>query len=137
MTWMLCPIHSSSSIADEIYLDNVLEHLANVVTTLEEVHRIGRPGCLVRIDVPYFRSRWAAVDPTHRHAFAVDSLGYFDPAHVFFHQYRYSTARFSVERVIFNERFPSTGLRGWLARAANRGRSAMSSICPRSSRSTN
>ena len=74
----------------------------------------------MRIDVPYFRSRWAAVDPTHRHAFAVDSLGYFDPAHVFFQQYHYSTARFSVERVTFNERFPSTGMRGLLARAANR-----------------
>ncbi len=74
----------------------------------------------MRIDVPYFRSRWAAVDPTHRHAFAVDSLGYFDPAHVFFSQYRYSVARFSIERVIFNERFPSTGVRGLLARVANR-----------------
>ena len=114
------PYPFKSSTADEIYLDNVLEHLANVVATLEEIHRIGKPGGLVRIDVPYFRSRWAAVDPTHRHAFAVDSLGYFDPAHVFFSQYRYSAARFSIERVIFNERFPSTGVRGLLARAANR-----------------
>jgi hypothetical protein len=91
-----------------------------VVTTLEEIHRIGKPDCMVRIDVPYFRSRWAAVDPTHRHAFAVDSLGYFDPNHVFFQQYHYSTARFSIERVTFNERFPATGVRGLLARAANR-----------------
>jgi hypothetical protein len=74
----------------------------------------------VRIDVPYFRSRWAAVDPTHRHAFAVDSFGYFDPAHVFFSQYRYSEARFTIQRVIFNQRFPSNGVRGLLARAANR-----------------
>lgn len=113
------PYPFESSTADEIYLDNVLEHLDNVVTTLEEVHRIGKPGCLVRIDVPYFRSRWAAVDPTHRHAFTVDSLGYFDPTHVFFSQYHYSAARFSIDRVVFNERFPSTGLRAMLARAAN------------------
>lgn len=114
------PYPFETSTADEIYLDNVLEHLADVVATLEEIYRIGKPGCLVRIDVPYFRSRWAAVDPTHRHAFAVDSLGYFDPSHPFFNQYRYSSARFAVQQVLFNERFPSGGVRGLVARAANR-----------------
>lgn len=105
---------------DEIYLDNVLEHLADVIATMEEIHRIGRPGALVRIDVPYFRSRYAAVDPTHRHAFTAESFAYFDPAHPFFDQYRYSPATFTVERVTFNERFPARGLRALVARYANR-----------------
>lgn len=128
------PYPFETSTADEIYLDNVLEHLADVVATLEEIHRIGKPGALVRIDVPYFRSRWSAVDPTHRHAFAVDSLGYFDPKHAFFDLYRYSTARFSIRRVTFNERFPSRGVRGLLARVANhwpeRYEQHLSSILP-------
>jgi SAM-dependent methyltransferase len=114
------PYPFETSTADEIYLDNVLEHLVDVVATLEEIHRIGKPECLVRIDVPYFRSRWSAVDPTHRHAFTADSLGYFDPSHPFFNQYHYSSARFTVQRVLFNDRFPSDGVRALIARAANR-----------------
>src|SRR5207244_5485059 len=73
---------------DEVYLDNVLEHLDDVVAVMEEIYRICRPGARVRIDVPYFRSRWAAVDPTHRHQFSVLSFAYFDPRHPFFDQYR-------------------------------------------------
>jgi SAM-dependent methyltransferase len=114
------PYPFDTSSADEIYLDNVLEHLDDVVGTLEEIHRVGRPGCRVRIDVPYFRSRWAALDPTHRHAFTAESMGYFDPRNPLFSQYQYSRARFHVDEVIFNQRFPSGGFRGLLARGANR-----------------
>ena len=88
---------------DEIYVDNVLEHLDDVIKVLEELHRIGNPGALVKIIVPYFRSRYASIDPTHRHFFTVDSLSYFDPDHPFYQQYCYSLARFKVEKKVFNE----------------------------------
>lgn len=88
---------------DEVYADNVIEHLGDVVAVMEEIHRICRPGGLVKVIVPYFRSRWAWIDPTHRHAFTVDSFSYFDPDHVHSQLYRYSRARFSPERVVFNE----------------------------------
>jgi SAM-dependent methyltransferase len=114
------PYPFETSSAEQIYMDNVLEHLDNVIATLEEVHRLGQPGCRVRIDVPYFRSKWAAIDPTHRHFFTPESMAYFDPSHPFFEQYHYSSAKFSVDRVVYNERFPGTGLRGALARFANR-----------------
>ena len=113
----------------------MLEHLADVVATLEEIHRIGTWGALCASTCPiYASSAWAAVDPTHRHAFAVDSLGYFYLKHAFFDLYRYSTARFSIRRVTFNERFPSRGVRGLLARVANhwpeRYEQHLSSILP-------
>lgn len=92
---------------DEIYLDNVLEHLDDVVACVEEIARIARKGAAVTISVPYFRSRYAAVDPTHRHQFTVDSFGYFDPSHPFRSRYRYTTAALAVERITFNE--------GWMA----------------------
>ena len=88
---------------DEIYVDNVLEHLENVIKVLEELHRIGKPGSLVKIIVPYFRARWAYIDPTHRHFFTVDSLSYFDPDHPHCQLYDYSLARFKVEKKVFNE----------------------------------
>jgi len=114
------PYPFDDSSFDEIYLDNVLEHLTDVIATMEEIHRIGAPGALVRIDVPYFRSRWAAIDPTHKHAFTVESFAYFDPSHAFFDQYRYSGAAFRLESLSFNERFPVRGLRARVASFANK-----------------
>lgn len=91
---------------DEIYADNVIEHLDDVMAVMEELHRISRPGALVKVIVPYFRSRWAFIDPTHRHFFGVESFAYFDPDHVHSRLYNYSEARFKVERVVFNETIP-------------------------------
>src|SRR3546814_5212709 len=73
------PYPFDDSTFDEIYVDNVLEHLDNVIATMEELHRITKPGGLVKIIVPYFRARWSYIDPTHRHFFTTDSFAYFDP----------------------------------------------------------
>jgi SAM-dependent methyltransferase len=88
---------------DEIYLDNTLEHLDDVIRVMEELHRIGKPGCMVKVIVPYFRSVWAYIDPTHKHFFTVDSFAYFDPSNPICARYSYSLARFKIERVVFNE----------------------------------
>lgn len=88
---------------DEIYLDNVLEHLDDVIRVMEEVHRICKPGGLVKVIVPYFRSVWAYIDPTHKKYFTVNSFSYFDPDHIFFKRYDYTLARFKLDRILFNE----------------------------------
>jgi SAM-dependent methyltransferase len=98
---------------DEVYLDNVLEHLDNVIKTIEEIHRICRKDALVKVIVPYFRSRWAFIDPTHRHYFTVDSFSYFDPDSPISRVYPYSLVRFRIERIIFNENIP-TRMGKWL-----------------------
>lgn len=113
------PYPFKDSSADEIHLDNVLEHLEDVVATMDELHRIARPGGLVRIVVPYFRSRWAAVDPTHRHPFSVATMSYFERDHPNADRYRYSPTRFSLERLAFNESWPARGPRAALARWAS------------------
>lgn len=97
------PYPFDGSVFDEIYADNILEHLDDVVRVMEELHRICRPGGLVKIIVPYFRSHWAFVDPTHRHFFTVESFSYFDPAHIHNRLFNYSKAAFRIERVVFNE----------------------------------
>ncbi len=104
----LFPYPFPDSEFDEIYADNAIEHLDDVIKVLEEIHRISKPSALVKIIVPYFRSRYAYIDPTHRHFFTADSFSYFDPGHPFFQRYSYSLARFKVERRVFNESIKNT-----------------------------
>lgn len=105
---------------DEVVVDNVLEHLDDVVRTMEELYRIGSHGAVVKIVVPYFRSVWAFVDPTHRRFFAVDSFAYFDPASPVSKVYPYSQARFVPERIVFNETIRCGLLKSTVRALANR-----------------
>ena len=61
-----------------VYADNVIEHLDDVVKVLEELHRITKDGATIKIIVPFFRSVYARIDPTHKHFFTVRSFDYFE-----------------------------------------------------------
>jgi len=95
------PIEAASF--DEIYIDNCLEHLDDVIRVMEEAHRICKDDGLVKVIVPYFRSLWAFGDPTHKHFFTVRSFEIFDPENVISERYDYTRARFRIERIVFNE----------------------------------
>ncbi len=71
------PYPFESGCADEIFMDNVLEHLDEVPRVLAELHRILKPGGLLRIIVPYAKTDWAFQDPTHKHFFTERSMDYF------------------------------------------------------------
>ncbi len=58
---------------DLILLSHVLEHLSDTGKTMQELHRIAKPGGRIVIQVPYFRSPDAFTDPTHRHFFTMGS----------------------------------------------------------------
>ena len=62
---------------DEIFMDNVLEHLDDVVAVMGELHRLLRPGGRLRMLVPYAKSDWALQDPTHQHFFTEQTMNYF------------------------------------------------------------
>lgn len=89
---------------DEIFLDNILEHLNDPMRVMQEIHRISKGNASITITVPYFRSVWAFIDPTHKTFFSVDSFAYYDPSHIICQRYDYVDTRFKVERVVFNEK---------------------------------
>ena len=89
------PYPFESDSADEILMDNVLEHLVDVPRVIAELHRMLRPGGRLRILVPYGKSDWALQDPTHRHLFTEQSLNYFVEGNPYSF---YSTARFRLLR---------------------------------------
>jgi SAM-dependent methyltransferase len=62
---------------DEIWAQDVIEHLDDVVGTMEEIHRVSSAGGVVHITVPHFSCANAFTDITHKHYFSYFSFGYF------------------------------------------------------------
>jgi ubiquinone/menaquinone biosynthesis C-methylase UbiE len=49
-----------------VVCSHVIEHVADPLALLREIHRIATPGGLVEIDTPHFSSIDSWTDPTHR-----------------------------------------------------------------------
>ncbi len=100
---------------NECHAYDVIEHLDNIVTTMEEIHRVCQNGAVVRITVPHFSCGNAFTDPTHRHYFSCFSLNYFTGEHQFSF---YSECHFKrrVNQLVFAQ----TLLNKLIRRLANR-----------------
>ena len=61
---------------DLVVCEHVIEHLQNVISVMEELHRVTRAGGRVLIRVPHFSSLNFNTDPTHVHAFSSRSFDY-------------------------------------------------------------
>lgn len=86
---------------DEVYCDNVLEHLSSIIKPFEEMHRICKPGGTVKIIVPLFPSVWSFCDPTHKSIYTYFTFNYFRPEDGLNY---YSKARFKIlsRKITFN-----------------------------------
>ncbi len=86
----------------KILMHHVLEHLPNVLETMEELHRISISGGSIMISVPYWNSYGAVVDPTHKSFFHHKTFDYFDPRTKLCQSKGFYThARFKIERIIY------------------------------------
>lgn len=43
---------------EEVLLSNILEHLPDTISAMQEIYRISRNDAMVRIIVPYYNSPW-------------------------------------------------------------------------------
>jgi predicted SAM-dependent methyltransferase len=87
---------------DEVWMDQVLEHIPTPIKVVEELYRICKKGAKIHIGVPYFRSAYSAIDPTHVNFFGVFWFNYFDPSHKFQQKYQYSIAKFNIDKIEFD-----------------------------------
>jgi SAM-dependent methyltransferase len=71
----------SANTFDDVHAYDVLEHLHDVIRSLEEIHRVCRGGAIVHVTVPHFSSANAFTDITHRHWFGYRSFDPFDGNH--------------------------------------------------------
>lgn len=94
-----------------VYSNQVFEHIQNLIGLIEECHRILKPGGLLVAHVPYFRSSWAAIDPTHVRQFTINSLHYFVQGTLENENYRFSDVSFSKIDCYLDSNYPNSPLR--------------------------
>lgn len=94
------PLPFDDDTFDEIYCDNVLEHLDTKNKVLEELWRIGKKDSKIIIKVPIFPSHLAFTDPTHKQFFTYYTFDYFEGKHSLSY---YTLARFDIvkKKIIF------------------------------------
>jgi SAM-dependent methyltransferase len=63
--------------AEEVLLDNVIEHVSSVPHVIQEIHRVLKPWGKLRIITPHYSSPASWRDPTHIHHFSYFSFDYF------------------------------------------------------------
>lgn len=64
-----------NNIFDVIICQDVLEHVSNIVLTLQELFRISKNNSIVKIRIPHYTSRYAYNDPFHLNIYGI---GVFD-----------------------------------------------------------
>ena len=98
---------------DEIWMDNVLEHLSRPMRVVEELWRISKNGTKLTIADPYFRSHYTFIDPTHVNFFGVNWFNYFDPRHIFQQKMQYSHAKITMEKFVFDREWADNKSHGF------------------------
>ena len=66
---------------DQLYAVHVIEHVSDVMKTMEEFHRLVRAGGEVFISTPHYTDFSSFCDPTHRWHLSSFSLRYFGEDH--------------------------------------------------------
>ncbi|MBU1863271.1 MAG: class I SAM-dependent methyltransferase [Candidatus Omnitrophica bacterium] len=62
---------------DRILCRNCMEHLDDIVRTMEEIHRIAKPDGILEIWTPHFAHPNSFRDPTHKRHFTFGTFDYF------------------------------------------------------------
>lgn len=62
---------------EEIWLDNVIEHVTDISHLMAEMHRICEPEAIISIITPHYTSPSSWRDPTHLHHLSYFSMDHF------------------------------------------------------------
>lgn len=66
---------------DELHAVHVIEHVSDIVRSMEEFHRLVRPGGRIQIITPHYTDFSSFCDPTHRWHLNTFSFRYFGEDH--------------------------------------------------------
>lgn len=94
---------------DLVVMRHCLEHLRDVVRTMEELYRIAKPGGRIVIEVPHFSWCEAFTHPGHIHFFSGGSMDYYRPGNRAYA----AQLRLARRRIYFNDFFKLIGVEAW------------------------
>jgi SAM-dependent methyltransferase len=83
---------------DQVLMQDVIEHVAEPIRLMEELHRVSRNGARIQLRTPHFSSILAYSDPTHRHYFsslAIASLA--EPRFAHYTQVRFRVVHVTLD----------------------------------------
>jgi len=105
---------------EAVFANQVLEHVRDLVALVREVHRVLQPGGVFLVHVPYFRSSWAHIDPTHVRSFTINSMDYFVRGTYCHDNYRFMDEAFSEIQIFLDSDYRSTLARRFFSSVALR-----------------
>jgi SAM-dependent methyltransferase len=70
---------------DRVICSHIVEHVADLLAFMREIHRVSSPQAVVEIVTPHFSNRFSFTDPTHRRHLSLRSFDYFAPPRVLRH----------------------------------------------------
>jgi len=73
-----CTLPFEDDTVDEIYMDNVIEHINDIPSLLSEITRVCKKGAEITIITPHFACIDSWRDPTHVHHLSYFSMNHFD-----------------------------------------------------------
>jgi len=83
---------------DFILCNHIVEHIDNIWQFFNELHRISKPGAIIKIEVPHYSTSFAFTQIDHKHYFGLDSLSILEPS-----DFQNKTKPFKVlsQRILF------------------------------------
>lgn len=117
------PYPLTDSSWDYIICHDVLEHVDNLIQTMEEIWRIAAPDATVEVHAPFMSSVNYFSDPTHKRAFTSRSFDYFVEGTTAV-RLGYSKARFAILHCEYDaeDRAQRRGFHRWALAWANRNK---------------
>ena len=79
--------------------NDVQEHSNNFLGILEEIYRVGKNSCIIKISDPHYSSDNMYTDPTHTTFFSSRSFNYFDKSLGYKHNFYLQEVNFKIKKV--------------------------------------
>jgi len=86
---------------DEVYASHVLEHVDDLIKTMEEIIRISKPESKIKIRVPHFSCGVSYRDPTHKRLFSYFTFDYFEKGEYNLPKFKIIRKRLNFTRLSF------------------------------------
>jgi hypothetical protein len=98
--------------ADEIIIYHTLEHIYNFTYLVHELHRVSKPGSIIKVKVPFYSSWGQYNDPTHVRFFTPFTFNFFRQ-NKYSHEVSSDTEMFKINKSLINYGVGESGKFNW------------------------